>query len=691
MARDPRYDILFTPVKIGPKTAKNRFYQVPHCDSMGHNQPYGDTGHRGVKAEGGWGVICTEQCSIHPTSDASPYGETRIWDEGHARQLGVLVEKLHRHGALAGIELAHNGIGFPNRMTREIPLSPSPHTVHYFWEPVMAREMDKEDIREYLRWQAEAAKRAVSIGFDIVYIYASHDIALAQHFLSRRTNHRTDEYGGSLENRARIIGELLDVTKEAVGDKAAVAIRFAVDEMCGSPGITWQEEGQAVVEMYAEVPDLWDVNISDWDYDSSTARFDSEGWQEPYVAFVKKKTTKPVVGVGRFTSPDTMVSQIERGILDLIGAARPSIADPYLPKKIEEGRNEDIRECIGCNICVASENTGGLFRCTQNPTAGEEFRRGWHPEKIEPKGSEDSVLVVGGGPAGLECALALGQRGYTVHLVEAEKEAGGRVAFESSLPGLAAWGRVRDYRQIQIGKLKRVEIHTGSELSAKDVLDYGAEVVVIATGSYWRKDGVSYQNFEPIPGSGGKNVFTPDDIRDGAKVEGPVIVFDDDHYYMGGLIAEKLRADGLEVALVTPLMEVSRWSEYTLEQPRITTRLLEKGIEIVTDRNIAKVGGNGVELACVYTGKSETRACKSVVMVASRLPNDALYKELAKDPAKLEKAGIRSLKRIGDCVAAGTIQAAVFSGHRLARELDGPALADVPFKLERIALEHEAA
>ncbi len=506
-------------------------------------------------------------------------------------------------------------------------------------------------------------------------------------FLSPLTNRRSDEYGGSVENRARLIGELLEGTKEAVGDKAAVAIRFTPDEGYGPAGITPEVEGHAAVEMFAELPDLWDICMGGWEYDSGASRFDAEGYQEPFNAFAKTMTSKPVVGTGRFTSPDTMASQIERGILDFIGAARPSIADPFLPRKIEEGRNEDIRECIGCNICVASENIHAPIRCTQNPAAGEEWRRGWHPEEIAAKESEDNVLIVGAGPAGLECARALGQRGYTVHLVEADREIGGRVAFESTLPGLAEWGRVRDHRQGQIAKMKNVEVHTGSRLSADDVLNYGAEVVVLATGSSWRKDGAGFSNKSPIPGSDGANVFTPEDLRDGVNIEGPVVVFDDDHYYMGSVIAEKLRAEGNEVTLVTPLMAVSMWTDNTMERPRLIPQLLDKGIELVTDRNLANIGENGVELACVYNGKTEHRACRSVVVVTSRLPDDGLYEELTKDPAKLEQAGINTLKAIGDSVSAGTIQTAVASGHRFARELDGPEIEDIPFRRERIALE----
>ncbi len=255
-----------------------------------------------------------------------------------------------------------------------------------------------------------------------------------------------------------------------------------------------------MIEMLAELPDLWDVNISNWPNDSQTSRFAKEGFQEQYTSFVKQLTTKPVVGVGRFTSPDTMVSQIKRGVLDFIGAARPSIADPFLPKKIEEGRIDDIRECIGCNMCVSSDYTSTNLRCTQNPTMGEEWRRGWHPEIIPPKKSEGSVLVVGAGPAGLEAALAAARRGFEVHLAEATSELGGRVTRESQLPGLAEWARVRDWRVGQLERMANVSIYRESALEAEHVLEFGARHVAIATGSTWRSDGVGRDSGFPVPG-----------------------------------------------------------------------------------------------------------------------------------------------------------------------------------------------
>jgi len=681
MTRDPRYDILFEPVKIGPVTAKNRFYQVPHCNGMGWSYPSSMTEMRSVKAEGGWAVVCTEEVEIHPSSEHSPIPEGRLWSDDDIPVFARMCDKIHEHGGLAGIEPAYTGFTTPNLYSREVPLAPT-HRPVASYDPIQARAVDKADIKSVRQWHVDAALRSKKAGFDIVYIYAGHDLSFQMHFLSRRHNSRTDEYGGSLENRVRLFREILEETKEAVGDTCAVVIRLAVDEMIGPEGITCDGEGRDIVEMLAELPDLWDVNVSDWPNDSSTSRFSEQGNQEPYIDFVKKVTSKPVVGVGRYTSPDAMVSLIKRGVVDFIGAARPSIADPFLPKKIEEGRPEDIRECIGCNVCVSGDFLAVPMRCTQNPTIAEEWRKGWHPERIPAKESDESVLVIGAGPAGLECARALGQRGYSVTLAEASTELGGRVTDESRLPGLAEWGRVRDYRQVQIGEMANVETYLDSRMNAEQVLEFGTGHVVLATGSKWRSDGVGRQNYVAVPGSDSKNVFTPDDIIAGASLTGPVVVFDDDHYYMGGLMCEKLRAEGHQVILVTPAADVSHWTHNTMEQTRIQTRLIELGVEIVSLHNLTNIGNGEVKLACVYTERKQSRACGSVVMVTARLPEDRLYHDLSENQDALADAGIKSVTRIGDSLAPGTIAAAVYSGHRYARELDEPVSGDVPFRRE---------
>jgi dimethylamine/trimethylamine dehydrogenase len=683
VSRDPRFDILFQPIKIGPVTAKNRFYQVPHCNGMGYARPRAHAGMRGVKAEGGWAVVSTEEVEIHPSSDISPYIEGRLWDDRDVPALALMTDAIHRHGALAAIELVHAGMNASNLYSREVPLAPSHLVNSASYAPLQARGMTKADIRAYRRWHRDAALRARRAGFNIVYVYAGHSLSLAMHFLQARHNHRTDEYGGSLANRARLLRELIEDTKEAVGVDCAVAVRFAVDELRGADGISAEAEGREVVAMLAELPDLWDVNVSDWPNDSKTSRFAPEGYQEEFVRFVKTVTTKPVVGVGRFTSPDTMVSQIRRGILDMIGAARPSIADPFLPKKIENGDLDDIRECIGCNVCVTGDYTMTPIRCTQNPTMGEEWRKGWHPETVPPRSGDDTFLIVGAGPSGLECARVLGRRGYTVHLAEAGEQLGGRVTRESRLPGLAAWARVRDYRLNQLNKMQQVEILRGSPVSAEDVLQFGATRVVIATGSRWRRDGVGRAHSRPIPGfDASRNVFTPDDWMDGARISGPVAVFDDDHYYWGALLAEKLRADRLDVALITPSERVSAWTVNTLEQHAIQKRVLELGIVVHTNRNVVEYDGAAVVLECTYTGRREILPAATVITVTSRLPNDELVLSLGESEAALATAGIVSVTAIGDCLAPSTIAAAVYAGHRYAREFDRPPSDEAAFKRE---------
>ncbi|MEM7545213.1 MAG: FAD-dependent oxidoreductase [Pseudomonadota bacterium] len=677
--RDPRYDILFEPVKIGPVMAKNRFYQVPHCNGMGHQFPSSMAEMRGVKAEGGWAVVCTEQVEIHHTSELTPVVEGRFWDDADIPVMARMCDKIHEHGGLAGIEPCYDGYSSPNRFSREAPMGPSARPVTYL-EPVQSRAMDKTDIRNVRRYYVDAAKRARTAGFDIIYVYAAHDLSVLSQFFSRRWNDRGDEYGGSFENRARLFREVLQDTKDAVGDTCGIAVRFGVDEMMGEEGIEKDGEGRDFIELMAEEPDLWDVNVSDWDNDSLTSRFGASGFQDDYVSFVKSVTTKPVVGVGRYTSPDAMVSLIKGGKLDLIGAARPSIADPFLPKKIEEGRIEDIRECIGCNICVSADFHMVPLRCTQNPTMGEEWRKGWHPERIAPKAADESVLIIGGGPSGLEAARALGQRGYAVTLAEAGDVIGGRVAREAKLPGLTEWKRVADYREYQISQMANVETYLQSPLTAAQALEFGADHIFVATGAKWRRDGVGRANVHPIEIADGANVLTPDDVMDGAIQDGPVAIFDDDHYYMGGIMAELLRAKGLEVTLVTPAADVSNWTHNTLEQHRIQSRLMTAGVKIMTNHSVTAVGVSHAVATCGYTDVETRLEAAATIMVTMRLPVDDLFAAL------VGAEGPKSVTRIGDCLAPGTIAAAVYAGHKYARELGEVVPAGTPFRRELIRL-----
>lgn len=671
--RDPRYDILFEPVKIGPVTAPNRFYAVPHATGHGHLQPNGSIALRAMKAEGGWGVVSMQIAEIGPDADMANHPMDRIWDDGDIAQHAAQADAIHAHGALAAIEVAHGGMRARNITTGEAVIGPTALPVLRPEVPVQARAMDKADIRAFRERHKAAARRAIRAGYDIIYVYAAHDLSILSHFLSVRTNQRSDEYGGSLANRMRLLREVLEDTAEAAAGERAVAIRFSVDEPGKTPGLRADGEGRDVVEALADLPDLWDVNLAGWPADSQTSRFAEEGFQLPFTDFVKSVTTKPVVGVGRFTSPDAMVSAIRKGRLDLIGAARPSIADPFLPAKIRDGRLDEIRECIGCNICVSTDSYGLPLRCTQNPTIAEEWRRGWHPEIIG-RAAQKHHLIIGAGPAGLECAATLLKAGRKVTIAEAAAEPGGRVSRESRLPGLAAWARVRDHRMQRIQTDPNAELYLSSPLTATEALEFGADEIIVATGAKWRGDGVGSARSVPRD-FGGVPVLTPDDVMDGAADDAPpgrVIVYDDDHFYMASVLAERMRALGHEVAYATPLPTVATWTDLTLEQGAIIDRMNAMGIAIHVNATM----GDGAAFADTVTGATLSLAPDRIVMVGARLPVVDLYHDLAAAGAPAH--------RTGDCVAPGIIQAAVLSGHALARRLTGD---DAPPKRERAMLE----
>ncbi|HEY1003097.1 MAG TPA: FAD-dependent oxidoreductase, partial [Streptosporangiaceae bacterium] len=341
---------------------------------------------------------------------------------------------------------------------------------------------------------------------------------------------------------------------------------------------------------------------------------------------------------------------------------------------------DDIRECIGCNICISGDMTMSPIRCTQNPSMGEEWRRGWHPERIRPRESDASVLIVGAGPAGLEAARALGQRGYPVMLAEATRELGGRVPREANLPGLAAWRRVAEYR---IGQLSRhyrnVDISLQSEITPDDALDHGFTDVLVATGARWRADGVGRRHTSAIPIDQQASVLTPDDLlagdhplqRPGAAPQ-RILVFDDDHYYLGGVLAELLTRHGHTVRLVTPAPLVSSWTANTLEVDDIQRRVREAGIIVDVSRVLVAVGAGEARTACAFTGAEASVPADAVLLVTARLPRDDLFLALQERQDEWPARGVRSVTCVGDAWAPTTIAGAVWAGRRYAEELDTP-------------------
>ncbi|MEX2650795.1 MAG: FAD-dependent oxidoreductase [Alphaproteobacteria bacterium] len=697
--RDPRYDPLFEPIRIGPKVLKNRFYQVPQCTGAGPDRPGANAAHRAVKAEGGWAALNTEACNIHPESDQTTSTVSTMWDAGDVINHRHMTDAVHRWNALAGIELCYGAGLIDNLGLRHVPVA-----MYQFASPWMPQtythEADVDDLVRVQDMYSAAARRAVDAGFDIVYVHGTHGCFPIQ-ALSRYFNRRTDRYGGSFENRARFWLEVLERLKRQVGEHCAIATRFSIDQLSGPQGVEAADEGLRFVELVMRqgLLDLLDVNISslqEWGEDAAPSRFQKVNHQAPWTRDVRSLATVPVVGVGRFTSPDDMLKVVTGGQLDIIGCARPSIADPWLPRKIDEGRVEDIRECIGCNQCIARFELGGQIVCTQNATVMEEYRRDWHPERFEPAPSPDLVLVVGAGPAGLECAHVLARRGYRVHLIEAEAELGGHLRHVARLPGLAEWARVIDYRVHHLSRMANVEIMRGAgAVRADDVLAYGAAKVVLATGSSWERRGVGPLGPDAIAGADAAQAafVTPEQLWAGKEVGRRVLVLDGDGYFMGVSIAELLADRGHGVTIVTQFDKTAPLTDRTLEGPNLHRMMREKGIaqkpaywvenfQVRNDgvratlfnlyRDGARRTDNPIAGALPRAAgtKVEGLDVDTVILCTARRSNDALARALKVRREEWARAGLKGVYQAGDCYAPRYLADAVFDGHRIARELE---------------------
>ncbi|HWI22973.1 MAG TPA: hypothetical protein VNT22_10220 [Baekduia sp.] len=694
MPRDSKYDVLFEPIQLGPKTLRNRFMQVPHCNGAGSDSPGMQAEFRAIKAEGGWGAVFTEVCSTSPESDILPWVAAKLWDEGDVRNLSVMCDRIHEHDALAGVELTFSG-GLANNAESRAParvVSQIPHDLNFM---ANGRPLDRDEIRQLRRDHVDGAKRARDAGFDLITLYCGLG-TFPIFFLYPYYNRRTDEYGGSFENRIRFTREVLEEMREAIDD-CAIGARFSIDTLeepygYGDLGIRADGEGREFIATLDHLVDYWDINIGtlNWGEDAGSSRFFEMNHESRYTRVAKEISQKPVINVGRFTDPDVMLGAIASGQCDIIGAARPSIADPFLPKKIEEGRFDDIRECIGCNVCVSRWEIGGPpIWCTQNATSGEEFRRGWHPERFDrAKNAENDFLVIGAGPSGMECAMVLGKRGVQrLHLVDENPELGGHLRWVTTLPGLGTWSRVTQYRQTQIGKLKNVDFIPKTRLNVDDVLDYGAEIVVVATGSAWDGHGLNGATHVPVRGATpqASHILTPEQVvLEGKAVGERVLVYDTDGYYMGATMAELLAARGAKVTYVTHFDSIAPYMRFTLEEQRQYQRLVELGVEIVTQNVLLAVEPRTAQLAHVWSGADTAVDADSFMLVTQRNSRSDLYDDLKSDQSRLEEAGISAVYCIGDAWSPGMIAQSVFSGHRLAREIDSTdPSSPLPFIRER--------
>jgi dimethylamine/trimethylamine dehydrogenase len=665
---------------------------VPHSNGFGSHKPRQQARFRGTKAEGGWAAVCVEISSIDPESDRNPVPTpSRIWDEDDARNLAATVEEVHAHGALAGIELWYSG-SHPGMSPGRVPPAAPSQLPSEAYPMIYPRELRLEEIPATIEKYVAAAARARDAGFDILYVYGGHSYGLPMQFLSPFYNRRTDEYGGSLENRSRFWIEAIEAVRDEVGSDCAVAVRIGIDPT-GLFGIS-PEDAAGFVRLADPVVDLWDVVASSraefW-LDMRPSRLATEDYQLKWLRGVRESTRKPIIAVQRFTSPDQMAEVVKSGLVDLVGGARPSIADPFIPRKIEEGNADTIRECIGCNFCLMRVQGVDHISCTQNATAGEEFRRGWSPERFEPAANADrDVLVVGGGVAGMECAIVLAKRGFRrVHLVEADRELGGYATVAASLPDLAEWRHLVSWRRTELQRLRNVEVITGVRLTAEEVRDYGAELVVVATGARWDPEGKSHLSHEPVPGADLPHVVTPEQLFAGAGANATrAVVYDCEGYFMGVGIAELLASRGVPVTYVTPQYVVAPTLDLSFEGYLTRRKLEDLGVATITETELRSIDAS----SCLVDrhDRQSTVEADLVVLATSRRSNDTIYQELLDDREALRAAGVEGVYAAGDCVSPRFLADAVFDGHRLGREIDSPdPMVPLPVIRER-SLVHAA-
>jgi dimethylamine/trimethylamine dehydrogenase len=295
---------------------------------------------------------------------------------------------------------------------------------------------------------------------------------------------------------------------------------------------------------------------------------------------------------------------------------------------------------------------------------GEEWRRGWNPEVIGPKASDSHTLVVGSGPAGLECALQLARRGYDVTLAEAQGEFGGRALRESRLTGLGTWRRVADNRIFELERMANVEMFKSSALNAEQVRELGADKVFLATGSTWRRDGTGRTHLAPLELADGIAILTPDDIMNGATPTGETVIYDDDQGYMGGVIADHLATAGSSVTFVSTASVVSPFTKNTLEQDRVQSALIEKNVTLHLSTNIQGARGATLMIGSTYGGPAREMRCDALVLVTARQATRGLYNDLVRTGGALEPV------LLGDALAPGLIADATFGGHLAARSFE---------------------
>jgi mycofactocin system FadH/OYE family oxidoreductase 2 len=651
------FPYLFSPLKLGTVEVKNRISFQPHLTNFAVNclpserQMY----YWGERAKGGAGLIITEEMSVHPTDMAYE----KLIDVYHAEVIPgfkKITDYVHQFDAKIFAQLNHNGQQCDGAISRLPVWAPSPMPDILFRET--PKEMEPEDIEEVARYFAKSAIHAREGGFDGIELQFGHS-SLSRQFLSPLTNFRTDEYGGSLENRMRAPLKFIAAVRRAVGNDFTLGIRMCADEMIpGGLDLAQVQEICALFEASGLI-DFMDLSIATFYnlYLVEGSMHTPLGYTIPLAAGIREKIKLPVFCTGRINDPVMAEKVLAAGQADMIGMCRGLICDPFLPKKALEGRLDDIRYCIGDNQgCIGRMGVNKLLGCIQNPAVGLE--KEWGEGTLEKAAVQKKVMIVGGGPGGMWAAKMAGRRGHDVTLYDRNETLGGQVLTAMKGAGRDEFGVIIRNEKGQVDKAG-AKVKLGVEATPEQVLAERPDVVIIATGSLPKE--------HPVGGSDGPAVYNVWQVLNGEATLGDkVCLIDYDGHHRASATAEFMANQGKTVHMITSSLFVGAELGPTQDLYLARQRLLQKGVTFTPDIAVMEVGGEAgaktVKGFNVYSNIwDEWGPFDTIVLAMGQKANDALYMAL--------KGNVPELYRIGDSVAPRKVDMAIWEGHKIGREI----------------------
>ena len=644
------YRYLWTPLALGPITARNRIVFSAHLTNYARDGKPTEqhAAYYEARAAGGAGLIITEEHSTHPTDwpyEKLIHGFHRDVIPGYR----AITDAVHRHRVPIFAQINHNG-GQASSMFSRLPVwAPSAVADPLFRE--VPKAATHAEIDEIVAGYARVAEHCAEGGFDGIELQCSHS-SIVRGFLSPATNRRTDEYGGSLANRCRLLVDIVTAVRRVIGGGLALGVRICGDELI--EGGTTIDDAVEIAKLVEATGNVDYINTSIGVATASLFMIEASMHVPPgYAMFIpsaiRKAVDLPVVGVGRFKDPLQAERALAEGHCDLVGVVRGQIADADFAAKAKAGATDDIRLCLSCNQeCVGRMGLNRWLGCIENPRTGKEAAQA----KRRPVPVRKSVMIVGAGPAGLQAAIAAARRGHAVTVYEKERHAGGQVRLAASVPNRAELG---DMIRNQLTECRRLGVTIEYEVSAWPglVAEQRPDHVIIAMGAepqrpWWVPDDA-------------ERVVDVRAVLDGtASPTGDVVVIDELGFHHATSVAELLADRGCSVEIVTNGMVVGQDLGITLDMENWWMRAGAKGIVQSTDLVAMGMGEPGprrtINLLHHPTGVTVTRDPDWVVLAVPAGPVEWLYHELA-------ASGI-SVERIGDCVAPRRAHAAVIEGDR---------------------------